>query len=394
MDNPSSRPALEVADVFRFYGAQYKAKQRGHISLNQLKVMSAIERCRTAQLGGHELHCNKCETDLIAYNSCRNRHCPKCQSSAAKRWLNARQAQLLPVEYYHVVFTLPEEVAQLAFYNKAKMYDLLFSAASQTLSTIAKDPKHLGADIGSTMVLHTWGSAMTHHPHVHCIVPGGGISLDKHSWKACKKGFFLPVRVLSRLFRRLYMQGVRQLYEAEQLQCFGKLAETAHFDDPIKLSSWTHAQQQREWVVYAKRPFAGPKAVLAYLSRYTHRVAIANSRLQKMDNEHVHFKYKDYRRKGNNMHKLMKVDTDEFIRRFMLHILPSGFHRIRHYGLLSSKAKLKQSRQLLHVSEPEDEEITQETDEPSAPFMCRECHLPLKITGLRGAVYKPRAPPN
>jgi hypothetical protein len=190
------------------------------------------------------------------------------------------------------------------------------------------------------------------------------------------------------------MQGVRQLYEAEQLQCFGKLAETAHFDDPIKLSSWTHAQQQREWVVYAKRPFAGPKAVLAYLSRYTHRVAIANSRLQKMDNGHVHFKYKDYRRKGNNMHKLMKVDTDEFIRRFMLHILPSGFHRIRHYGLLSSKAKLKQSRQLLHVSEPEDEEITQETDEPSAPFMCRECHLPLKITGLRGAVYKPRAPPN
>jgi hypothetical protein len=292
------------------------------------------------------------------------------------------------------VFTLPEEVAQLAFYNKAKMYDLLFSTASQTLSTIAKDPKHLGADIGSTMVLHTWGSAMTHHPHVHCIVPGGGISLDKHSWKACKKGYFLPVRVLSRLFRRLYMQGVRQLYEDEQLQCFGTLVETAHFDDPIKFISWTHARQQREWVVYAKRPFAGPKAVLAYLSRYTHRVAIANSRLQKVDNEHVHFKYKDYRRKGNNMHQLMKVDTDEFIRRFMLHILPSGFHRIRHYGLLSSKAKLKQSRQLLHVSEPEDEEITQETDEPSTPFMCRECHLPLKITSLTGAVYKPRAPPN
>ncbi|WP_158966715.1 IS91 family transposase [Paraglaciecola sp. L3A3] len=393
MDHPSSRPALEVADVFRFYGAQYKTQQQGHLSLHQLKVMSAIERCRSAQLGGHQLHCGKCETDLIAYNSCRNRHCPKCQSSAAKRWLKARQAQLLPVEYYHVVFTLPEEVAQLAFYNKAHMYDLLFSAASQTLNTIARDPKHLGADIGSTMVLHTWGSAMTHHPHVHCIVPGGGISLDKHSWKSCKKGFFLPVRVLSRLFRRLYMQGVRQLYKDEQLQCFGKLAGTTSFNDSSKFNDWTRAQQQREWVVYAKRPFAGPQAVLAYLSRYTHRVAIANSRLQKMDKYHVHFKYKDYRRKGNNMHKVMRVDTDEFIRRFMLHVLPNGFHRIRHYGLLGSQTKLKRARQLLKVTEPEPVACSGESEASPAPFTCRQCHSPLTIMAITEPIYRPRAPP-
>ena len=292
-----------------------------------------------------------------------------------------------------MVFTLPEEVAQLAFYNKAHMYDLLFSAASQTLNTIARDPKHLGADIGSTMVLHTWGSAMTHHPHVHCIVPGGGISLDKHSWKSCNRGFFLPVRVLSRLFRRLYMQGVRQLYKDERLQCFGNLLDTSSFNVPAKFNALTRAQQQREWVVYAKRPFAGPKAVLAYLSRYTHRVAIANSRLQKMDEHHVHFKYKDYRRKGNNMHKVMRVETDEFIRRFMLHVLPNGFHRIRHYGLLGSQTKLKRARKLLKVAEPEPVVCSNESEEAPAPFTCRQCHSPLTIMAITEPIYRPRAPP-
>ena len=387
------RPSLEVADVFRFYGAGYKRKQQGHLSLDQRKVMSAVQRCRSAQLGGHQLHCDKCDTDVIAYNSCRNRHCPKCQASSAKRWLKARQKQLLTVDYYHLVFTLPAEVAQLAFYNKSHMYKLLFDAASKTLSTIAADKKHLGADIGMTMVLHTWGSAMTHHPHVHCIVPSGGISLDSTKWQASKKGFFLPVRVLSRLFRRLYMQGVRQLYDDEQLQCFSELIEASGFRRPAKFAAWTRKQQAREWVVYAKKPFAGPKAVLAYLSRYTHRVAIANSRLQSMDKQYVSFTYKDYRRKGNNMHKTMKLDTHEFIRRFMLHVLPSGFHRIRHYGLLASPTKLKKARRLLNMAEPEPTVETDKNEHEPATFECRKCHAQLHITAITPPAYLPRAPP-
>lgn len=335
-----SRPPLEVADVFRLSGTQYKSAQHRHLSLAQLKVMSAIERCRSAQLGAHHLHCEHCHTDAIAYNSCRNRHCPKCQGSSAKRWFAAREQQLLPVEYYHVVFTLPGEVAQLAFYNKAQMYQLLFKAASQTLLTIAGDTRHLGAEVGTTMVLHTWGSSMMHHPHVHCIVPGGGLDKAKQ-WKACKKGFFLPVRVLSRLFRRLYMQGVRELYESTQLLCFGELTQTSGFEHAGHFMAWCKQQQSMEWVVYAKPPFAGPQAVLKYLSRYTHRVAIANRRLQSIDETHVSFTYKDYRRKGNNMHRTMQLTCDEFMRRFLLHVLPTGFHRIRHYGLLASKQKTR-----------------------------------------------------
>lgn len=382
------RTSLEVADIFRAYGEHYKAVNQGHLSLNQLKVISAITRCRTAQLGGHQLHCEQCDTDLIAYNSCRNRHCPKCQASAAKRWLKARQTQLLPVDYYHVVFTLPAAVSQLAFYNKADMYGLLFSAAAQTLSTIARDPKHLGADIGTTMVLHTWGSAMTHHPHVHCIVPGGGISADKCNWQACKKGFFLPVKVLSRLFRRLFVEGLRQLFADGRLQFFGELMDIAapeHFD------KWCAQQQHREWVVYAKRPFAGPKAVLAYLSRYTHRVAIANSRLREINDKHVSFGFKDYRLKGRSKQKTMQLETSEFMRRFMLHVLPSGFHRIRHYGLLASRTKLALARRLLGVPAPK---VEAKPDEEKAPFECRQCHKPLVIMAITSPVYSSRAPPN
>lgn len=389
----SSRPTWEVADVFRLSGATYKAVHKGHISLSQLKVMSAIERCRSAQLGAHHLHCDSCETDTIAYNSCRNRHCPKCQGSRAKKWYRAREQQLLPVEYYHVVFTLPSEVAQLAFYNKTQLYQLLFQAASQTLLTIALDKRHLGAQIGTTMVLHTWGSAMTHHPHVHCIVPGGG--LDKsQQWKSCKKGFFLPVRVLSRLFRRLYMQGLSELYQAEQLQCFGELANTIGFDTPSRFNLWCQQQQSMEWVVYAKPPFAGPQAVLKYLSRYTHRVAIANRRVQSVDEKHVTFRYKDYRRKGNNMHRTMQLTNDEFIRRFLLHVLPSGFHRIRHYGLLASKAKLNNARQSLALEPIKDAKDSVEDREiESPPFVCKKCQSPMRIMALRPPVYRPRAPP-
>lgn len=388
-----SRPPLEVADVFRLSGTQYKSAQHRHLSLAQLKVMSAIERCRSAQLGAHHLHCEHCHTDAIAYNSCRNRHCPKCQGSSAKRWFAAREQQLLPVEYYHVVFTLPGEVAQLAFYNKAQMYQLLFKAASQTLLTIAGDTRHLGAEVGTTMVLHTWGSSMMHHPHVHCIVPGGGLDKAKQ-WKACKKGFFLPVRVLSRLFRRLYMQGVRELYESTQLLCFGELAQTSGFEHTGHFMAWCKQQQSMEWVVYAKPPFAGPQAVLKYLSRYTHRVAIANRRLQSIDETHVSFTYKDYRRKGNNMHRTMQLTCDEFMRRFLLHVLPTGFHRIRHYGLLASKAKLNMARQALHVAPPpEIKNPANESKADSAPFVCRQCQSPMKVSGLRLPAYLPRAPP-
>lgn len=388
-----SRPPLEVADVFRLSGTQYKSAQHGRLSLAQLKVMSAIERCRSAQLGAHHLHCEHCHTDAIAYNSCRNRHCPKCQGSSAKRWFAAREQQLLPVEYYHVVFTLPGEVAQLAFYNKAQMYQLLFKAASQTLLTIAGDTRHLGAEVGTTMVLHTWGSSMMHHPHVHCIVPGGGLDNAKQ-WKACKKGFFLPVRVLSRLFRRLYMQGVRELYESTQLLCFGELTQTSGFEHAGHFMAWCKQQQSMEWVVYAKPPFAGPQAVLKYLSRYTHRVAIANRRLQSIDETHVSFTYKDYRRKGNNMHRTMQLTCDEFMRRFLLHVLPTGFHRIRHYGLLASKAKLNMARQALHVAPPpEIKNPANESKADSAPFVCRQCQSPMKVSGLRLPAYLPRAPP-
>ena len=388
-----SRPPLEVADVFRLSGTQYKSAQHGRLSLAQLKVMSAIERCRSAQLGAHHLHCEHCHTDAIAYNSCRNRHCPKCQGSSAKRWFAAREQQLLPVEYYHVVFTLPGEVAQLAFYNKAQMYQLLFKAASQTLLTIAGDTRHLGAEVGTTMVLHTWGSSMMHHPHVHCIVPGGGLDKAKQ-WKACKKGFFLPVRVLSRLFRRLYMQGVRELYESTQLLCFGELTQTSGFEHAGHFMAWCKQQQSMEWVVYAKPPFAGPQAVLKYLSRYTHRVAIANRRLQSIDETHVSFTYKDYRRKGNNMHRTMQLTCDEFMRRFLLHVLPTGFHRIRHYGLLASKAKLNMARQALHVAPPPDiKKTANESETDSAPFVCRQCQSPMKVSGLRLPAYLPRAPP-
>jgi hypothetical protein len=296
----------------------------------------------------------------------------------------------LPTEYYHVVFTLPAAISQLAFYNKSQMYHLLFKAASQTLLTIAKDPKHLGAHIGMTMVLHTWGSAMTHHPHVHCIVPGGGISADKQQWQAGKTGFFLPVRVLSRLFRRLFVDGLRQLFADKALLFYGDLIELI---EPKDFSDWCTQQQSREWVVYAKRPFAGPESVLAYLSRYTHRVAIANSRLREINDKHVSFTYKDYRLKGRTKHKTMQLETNEFIRRFMLHVLPCGLHRIRHYGLLASQTKLALARRLLNVPAPEVTATLEPVVDQSVPFQCRQCHQPMVIVAITLPTYLSRAPP-
>ena len=321
------------------------------VSLGQLKVMSAIESCRTAALGGHVARCENqtCAHTIIAYSSCRNRHCPKCQGAAAKEWLAAREADLLPVPYYHLVFTLPAPIAAIAYQNKAVIYDLLFKASAETLTTIAADPKHLGARIGITSVLHTWGSAMTHHPHVHMIVLGGGISLDGERWVACRPGFFLPVRVLSRLFRRLFLGKLIATHKAGHLKFFGGHAALA---DAQTFAAYLAPLRRTEWVVYAKRPFGGPQAVLAYLSRYTHRVAIANSRLIACDRTGVSFRWKDYRADGCDRQKIMTLATAEFIRRFLIHVLPSGFHRIRHYGLLASgtrAANIGKARRLLDV---------------------------------------------
>jgi hypothetical protein len=349
-----SRPAVEVADIFRHCGPAWRASHVGHVSLGQLKVMSAIERCRTAALGGHVERCEACAHLRISYNSCRNRHCPKCQAVAAKEWLADRQAELLPVPYFHVVFTLPGPIADIAYQNKAVIYDLLLKVAAETLITIAADPKHLGARIGLTGVLHTWGSALTHHPHAHIIVPGGGVSLDGQHWIACRPGFFLSVRVLSRLFRRLFLERLTAAYQAGRLQFF---ADHAALAEPTAFKTHLAALRKVEWVVYAKRPFGGPDAVLAYLSRYTHRIAIANSRLVAFDGERVTFKWKDYRAKLDTRYKLMTLDADEFVRRFLIHVLPDGFHRIRHYGLFANANRadnIARVRQLLSIPEPQN----------------------------------------
>jgi hypothetical protein len=343
-----------VADIFRHRGPAWRASHAGHVSLGQLKVMSAIERCRTAALGGHVERCEDCAHLRVSYNSCRDRHCPKCQAGAAKEWLADRQAELLPVPYFHVVFTLPGPIADIAYQNKAVVYDLLLKVAAETLITIAADPKHLGARIGLTAVLHTWGSALTHHPHAHIIVPGGGFALDSQHWIACRPRFFLSVPVLSRLFRRLFLEKLTAAYQAGRLEFF---ADQAALAEPPVFRARVAALRKVEWVVYAKRPFGGPDAVLAYLSRYTHRSAIANSRLVAFDGERVTFKWKDYRAKGDARYKLMTLGADEFIRRFLIHLLPDGFHRIRHYGLLANGRRaenIARARQLLNVPAPQN----------------------------------------
>jgi len=355
--------------------------------------MSAIEQCRSAALGGHVLRCDGCGTDQISYNSCRNRHCPKCQASAAQRWLEARTADLLPVEYYHVVFTLPAPIADIACYNKAVVYGLLFDTAAETLLTIGGDPKHLGARLGVTLVLHTWGSALTHHPHVHGIVPGGGLAMDTPLWIACRRGFFLPVRVLSRLFRRRFLEALQQAHRDGQLQFF---SEHASLLDPQAFARWLTPLRQCEWVVYAKRPFAGPEAVLAYLSRYTHRVAISNSRLIALDERGVTFRWKDYRAKGRSRYKPMTLDAGEFMRRFLLHVLPSGFHRIRHYGLLANcrrSANLALARQLLQVPAQEPQPDEDALDDGRPTFVCPHCGHSMIVVQIFRRGEPIRAPP-
>jgi hypothetical protein len=363
------RPALEVADIFRDHGPAWRDANRGHVSVPQLKVMSAIEDCRTAVLGGHVARCENtlCGFTSIAYNSCRNRHCPKCQGAQSRDWMAAREADLLPVPYFHVVFTMPAELGAIAFHNKAIVYDLLFKAASEAMLTVAADPKHLGAKIGITAVLHTWGSAMTHHPHVHMIVPGGGISLDGTRWISTKPSFFLPVLVLSRLFRRLMLEKLQAAHAANRLAFFGIPTLLA---DPAAFGKLLASLRRKRWFVYAKEPFAGPRQVLAYLSRYTHRVAISNSRLLKDDGRTVTFRVKNYRSHGRARHTTMTLDVAEFIRRFLLHVLPKGFHRIRHYGLLATGTRAEsvdRARELLGDPGPSSEACDDGADLPPCP---------------------------
>jgi Putative transposase/Transposase zinc-binding domain len=321
--------------------------------------MQAIETCRTAALGGHLERCDACEHQRISYNSCRNRHCPKCQSLARAQWIEHRQAELLNCQYFHVVFTLPEEIAAIAYQNKAVVYNLLFQATAETLRTIGADPKHLGADIGFFAILHTWGQNLMHHPHLHCVVPGGGLSPDKQRWISCRRDFFLSARVLSRFFRRRFLEMLEHAFEAGELNFFSALANLQNRDT---FQQYLAPVRKKEWVVYAKPPFAGPEQVLDYVGRYTHRVAISNNRLLDSEDGHVRFRWKDYA--DDNQQKSMTLTADEFIRRFLLHALPSGMQRIRYYGLLGNRHRtenLTRCRDVLNMPAK-----TTTPDEPAA----------------------------
>jgi len=366
------RPKLEVADVFRRYGEAYREKHGASMSTTQRRVMTAIEVCRTAALGGQIEQCDQCGHQRICYRSCRNRHCPKCQSLARAEWIQRRQAELLECQYFHVVFTLPEQLAAIAYQNKEVVYSILFRATAETLRTIASDPKHLGAEIGFFTVLHTWGSNLLHHPHLHCVVPGGGLSPDGTRWIACKPGFFLPVRVLSRLFRRLFLEHLQRAFDTGKLRFFTALESLR---DPSYFARYLEPVRKAEWVVYAKAPFAGPQQVLDYVGRYTHRVAISNNRLLDIEAGQVRFQWKDYRDKGQQ--KTMALSAEEFIRRFLLHALPEGFQRIRYYGLLGNRyrrVKLARCRQLLGMALPV---------ETPAPQDYRDQHEHLTGSSLR-----------
>jgi hypothetical protein len=343
------RPGLEVADIFRRHGDAFRAAQGGRLSLDQRRVMTAIEVCRTAARGGHVEQCDDCGLVRIAYNSCRNRHCPKCQGLARAQWVAERRTELLPVPYFHVVFTVPAPIAAIALQNKAVVYDILLKAAAETIRLICADPRYLGAETGMIAVLHTWGQTLTHHPHAHCVVPGGGLAADGR-WIGCRRNFFLPVRVLSRLYRRLFLQRLQGAFDGGRLEFFGDLTRLR---EPAAFARHRQALRDVEWIVYAKSPFAGPQQVLDYLGRYTHRVAIGNGRLLACDNGRVRFRWKDYRANGKS--KVMTLDADEFIRRFLLHTLPKGFRRIRHFGFLANTcraAKLARIRTALDAPEP------------------------------------------
>jgi len=391
------RPALEVADILRDHGAAWREANRGHVSLGQLKVMSAIERCRTAALGGHVARCENeaCGHTLISYNSCRNRHCPKCQGAAAREWLAEREAELLPVPYFHVVYTLPARLRDVAYQNKRVIYDLLMKAAAETTLTIAADPKRLGARIGITAVLHTWGSAMTHHPHVHMIVPGGGLSDDGSRWISSPSNFLVHVNVLARLFRGKLLAMLSQAHVEGRLKFFNTHAQLA---DKSAFKRFLAPLRRIRWVVYCKDPFAGPEQVLRYLSRYTHRVAISNRRLVAADDGGVSFRCKDYRIDGPGRWKTMTLTPHEFIRRFLMHVLPKGFHRIRHYGLFANGNRaesIAKARELLAVPPLSNEPNTTKADQPCAlPRPCPRCGGRMLIIETFAPGREPKYAPN
>jgi Putative transposase/Transposase zinc-binding domain len=390
------RSDLEVADIFRRHGPSYAQAHDGHLGRVERRVMSAIELCRTAALGGHVEACEDCAHARVAYNSCRNRHCPKCQSATRERWLADRQADLLPVLYFHVVFTVPAEVAGIAFHNKAVVYAILFDAVAATLKTIAADPRHLGGEIGFLAILHTWGQALTHHPHIHCLVPGGALSADGR-WLGCRPRFFLPIHVLSRLFRRLFLERLQAAHAAGQLRFFGTLDRLADAD---VFATAIRQLRRKNWVVYAKPPFGSPEQVLAYLGRYTHRVAIANSRLVSANETSVTFLWRDYRH--GNAPRMMSLAPHEFIRRFLLHSLPDGFHRIRHYGFLANgcrRARLAIIRQLLMATQPAPTAEADNAIRPPRrfdPTVCPCCGGILRVTATlpRSRTGSPRPPPD
>jgi hypothetical protein len=378
------RPKLEVADVFRRYGDAYRKQHGASMSTAQRRVMTAIEVCRTAVLGGQIEQCDQCGHQRICYRSCRNRHCPKCQSLARAEWIQRRQAELLDCQYFHVVFTVPEEIAAIAYQNKEVIYNILFRATAETLRTIAADPKHLGAEIGFFAVLHTWGSNLLHHPHLHCVVPGGGLSPDGAHWISCKPGFFLPVRVLSRLFRRLFLEHLQNAFGAGKLQFFTALEK---LKDRHQFARYLAPVREMEWVVYAKPPFAGPQQVLDYVGRYTHRVAISNNRLQDIEASQVRFQWKDYRDQGRQ--KTMMLSAEEFIRRFLLHALPDGLQRIRYYGLLGNRyrqEKLARCRHLLGMAPPVEALVPEDYRDQHAQLTgsslreCPICHRGRMVT--------------
>ncbi len=393
------RPAVELADIFRQHGKAYRARRAR--PLQQLRVMRAIEVCRTAALGGHVEACSQCDFTRISYNSCRNRHCPKCQNTERAKWLESRKAELLPVEYFHVVFTLPEPIARIAFYNPETVYAILFRTAAKTLLTIARDPKHLGAEIGFFAILHTWGQNLLHHPHLHCVVPGGGLSPDHQRWVGCRPGFFLPVRVLSRLFRRLFLEALQQAFASGKLQLFGELKA---LEDAAEFTKYLSPLGETEWVVYAKPPFGGPAQVLAYLGRYTHRVAISNQRLLAAEDGQVTFQWKDYRHHGREKSRVMTLQADEFIRRFLIHTLPPRFQRIRHFGFFANRHRRKTlalCRQ--HLANPVTELLPQpeqcrelrEVFDSRHPVRCPSCGAGQMIrAGFLAAYLWPAKPPD
>lgn len=373
-----AQPVWEVADILRRHGAAYCAQHA--LPVHQLKMMRALQLCRTAALGGHIERCGHCDHERISYNSCRNRHCPKCQNLARAQWIEKRKAELLPIPYFHVVFTIPEQLNPLALQNKKVVYDLLFAASAATLQTIARDPKHLGAEIGFFSILHTWGQTLTHHPHIHSVVTGGGLRPDRAGWVHSRQRFFLSVRVLSRLFRRLFLEALQKAFQGERLAFHGNLTPLAQ---PNAFRALLAPLRHRDWVVYAKPPFGGPQQVIDYLGRYTHRVAISNQRLKNVENGEVTFQYKQYRAENGQQAREMTVSAEEFIRRFLLHSLPPGFQRIRHYGLLASRPKqanLALCRQLLNMppipppaAAERDKQIREHLLEPV--LLCPQCHI-------------------